>query len=136
MAERAYRQALSISPSNKSALVNLASVLHQLGRDDESEYYSEKVAYYRDRNPYYHYFQAQSTYQKGELEDALDYLAKAIRLKGDEHQFYYLRGLVHYKMKEYDLAARDFRKAKDTAEKAQLISGYNRKLQALESRLH
>ena len=135
MAERTYRQALSIQPSNKSALVNLSNALHHLGRDEESEYYSKKVAYYRDRNPYYHYFQAQSAYQKGALEDALDYLAKAIRLKKDEHQFYFLRGLVHYKMNKYELAARDYKKAKDTAEKAQLISGYNRKLQALESRL-
>ncbi len=135
MAERAYREALSIRPSNKSALVNLASVLHRLGREEESEYYSEKVAYYRDRNPYYHYFQARTAYQKGELEDALDYLAKAIRRKRDEHQFYFLRGLVHYKMKEYDLAAKDYKEARDTAEKAQLISGYNRKLQALESSL-
>jgi hypothetical protein len=38
-------------------------------------------------------------------------------------------------MNEYDLAARDYKKARDTAEKAQLISGYTRKLQALESNL-
>jgi len=135
MAERAYREALSIRPSNKSALVNLASVLHHLGREEESEYYAKKVTYYRDRNPYYHYFRAQAAYQENELEDALDYLAEAIRLKRDEHQFYFLRGLVHYQMKEYDLAAKDYEKARDTAEKAQLISGYNRKLQALESSL-
>ena len=135
MAERAYRKALSIRPSNKSALVNLASVLRQQGREEESEYYSKKVTYYRDRNPYYHYFRAQAAYQENELEDALDYLVKAIRLKRDEHQFYFLRGLVHYQMSEYDLAAKDYEKARDTAEKAQLISGYNRKLQALESRL-
>jgi Flp pilus assembly protein TadD len=135
MAEQAYRQALSIRPSNKSALVNLASTLHYLGREEESEYYLKKVAYYRDHNPYYHYFQAQTAYQQNELEDALAYLAEAIRLKRDEHQFYFLRGLVHYQMKAYDLAAKDYREARDTAEKAQLIAGYTRKLQALESRL-
>ncbi len=135
MAEQAYQQALSIQPSNKSALVNLASTLHYLGHEEESEYYLKKVAYYRDHNPYYHYFQAQTAYQQNELEDALAYLAEAIRLKRDEHQFYFLRGLVHYQMKAYDLAAKDFRKARDTAEKAQLIAGYTRKLQALESRL-
>jgi Flp pilus assembly protein TadD len=135
MAEQAYRQALSVQPSNKSALVNLASTLHYLGHEEESEYYLKKVAYYRDHNPYYHYFQAQTAYQRNELEDALAYLAEAIRLKRDEHQFYFLRGLVHNQMREYDLAAKDFRKARDTAEKAQLIAGYTRKLQALESRL-
>ena len=135
MAEQAYQQALSVQPSNKSALVNLASALHHLGRVEESEYYLKKVAYYRDHNPYYHYYLAQTAYQENELQDAMDYLAKAIRLKRDEHQFYFLRGLVHYKLKEYDLAAKDYRKARDTAEKAQLISGYTRKLQALESSL-
>jgi Flp pilus assembly protein TadD len=135
MAEQAYQQALSIQPSNKSALVNLASTLRYLGHEEESEYYLKKVAYYRDHNPYYHYFQAQTAYQRNELEDALAYLAEAIRLKRDEHQFYFLRGLVHNQMREYDLAAKDFRKARDTAEKAQLIAGYTRKLQALESRL-
>lgn len=135
MAEQAYQQALSIQPSNKSALVNLASTLHYLGHEEESEYYLKKVAYYRDHNPYYHYFQAQTAYQQNEPEDALAYLAEAIRLKRDEHQFYFLRGLVHYQMKAYDLAAKDFRKARDTAEKAQLAAGYTRKLQALESRL-
>ena len=135
MAVQAYRQALSIQASNKSALVNMASALRNLGREEESERYSRRVAYYRDRHPYYHYYQAQTAYQERRLEDAMAYLADAIKLKEDEHQFYFLRGLVHQQMKEYELAARDYRKARDTAEKAQLISGYNRKLQAVESSL-
>ena len=135
MAVQAYQQALSIQPSNKSALVNLAASLHYLGREEESAYYSKKVAYYRARHPYYHYTQAQAAYQESRLEDAMAHLAEAIKLKKDEHQFYFLRGLVHVQMKEYDLAARDYKKARDTAEKAQLISGYTRKLHALESKL-
>lgn len=135
MAVQAYQQALSIQASNKSALVNLAGTLRRLGREEESEYYLSKVAYYRNRNPYFHYFQAQTAYHQNELEDALIYLAEAIRLKRDEHQFYFLRGLVHYRMEKYGLAAKDYKKARDTAEKAQLISGYTRKIQALESSL-
>lgn len=135
MAEWAYHQALTIHPSNKSALTNLSSALLYLGREEESRYYSSKVAYYRDLNPYYHRYRAQAAYQANELEDALAHLAEAIRLKPDEHQFHYLRGLVHTKKKQYDLAAEDFRNARDTAEKAQLITGYARKLEALESTL-
>ena len=136
MAEKAYHQALIIQPSNKSALTNLASALVHLGREEEARHYSKRVAYYRERNPYYHHYRAQTAYQDDELEDAMNYLAKAIRLKPDEHQFYFLRGLIHVKMQEYDLAARDYKLARDTAEKAQLVAGYTRKLQALESRLH
>lgn len=136
MAEQAYKMALTVQPSNKSALVNLAGVLQTLGRVEESNDYLKKVTYYRDHNPYYQYFQAQAAYQSNGLDDALAYLGKAIRLKKDEHQFYFLRGLVHQRRQEYQLAARDFEKARDTAQKAQLISGYTRKLEAVESRLH
>lgn len=135
MAEKAYRMALTVEPSNKSALVNLAGVLETLGRNEESNDYLKKVTYYRDHNPYYHYFQAQAAYRRDNLDDAIAYLGKAIRLKKDEHQFYFLRGLVRQRKQEYELAARDYEKARDTAQKAQLISGYTRKLEAVESRL-
>ena len=136
VAVKAYAQALSVHPSNKSALTNMASALHSLGRKEEAEYFSGQVTYYRNRNPYYHYYLAQTAYQDHRFRDAILRLADAIELKDDEHQFYYLRGLIHEQMKEYDLAARDYRQAKKTAEKADLVAGYTRKLQVLESRLH
>ena len=135
MAVRAYEQALSVEPSNRSALVNMASALHQLGRIEEAEYFSRQVTYYRNRNPYYHYYLAQAAYQGQRADEAMAHVAEAIKLKEDEHQFHYLRGLIYEQMKEYDLAARNYRKARDTAEKADLVSGYTRKLQALESSL-
>ncbi len=135
LAVRAYREALSIQGSNKSALVNLARAMRHLGRDEEAAYYSNKAEYYRNRHPYYHYYLAQAAYREGRLDDTLVHLAKAIKLKKDEHQFYFLRGLVHQQRKAYELAERDYRKARETAEDARLVSGYTRKLQALESSL-
>ena len=135
MAIKAYRHALSIRPSNKSALVNLASVLRQLGRAEEAAHYTRRVTYYRDRHPYYHYYLAQTAYEDNRLDDAMMHLADAIALKDDEHQFYFLRGLVHQRQHKHKLAAADYRKARDTAEQAQLVSGYERKLEALESDL-
>ena len=134
-AVQAYEQALSVQPSNRSALVNMASALHDLGREEEAEYFSKQVTYYRNRNPYYHYSLAQTAYQEQRTDDAIGHLAEAVKLKDDEHQFYFLRGLIYEQLEDYDLAARSYKKAKDTAEKADLVSGYTRKLQALESRL-
>ena len=134
-AVRAYEQALSVQPSNRSALVNMASALHDLGREEEAEYFSKQVTYYRNRNPYYHYSLAQTAYREQRTDDAIGHLAEAVKLKDDEHQFYFLRGLIYEQLEDYDFAARSYRKAKDTAEKADLVSGYTRKLQALESRL-
>ena len=135
LAVQAYQEALSIQRSNKSALVNMANAMHHLGRDEEAAQYSNKVEYYRNRHPYYHYYLAQTAYQDNRLDDAMAHLAQAIKLKKDEHQFYFLRGLVHQQRKSYDLAERDYEKARDTAENAQLVSGYTRKLEALESSL-
>mgnify|MGYP001820638995 FL=1 len=134
-AVQAYEQALSVQPSNRSALVNMASALHDLGREEEAEYFSKQVTYYRNRNPYYHYSLAQTAYREQRTDDAIGHLAEAVKLKDDEHQFYFLRGLIYEQLEDYDLAARSYRKAKDAAEKADLVSGYTRKLQALESRL-
>lgn len=135
MAARAYEAALSIQPSNKSALANLSSVLQQLGRSEEAGRYAKQVAYYRNRNPYYHYHLAKSAYEAQRFDDAMGHLAEAVELKEDEHQFYYLRGLIHEQKQDYELAARNYRKAKNTAAKADLVSGYTRKLEALESSL-
>ena len=132
----AYQQALTLQPSNKSALVNMASVMHRQGRTDEAAYYSGRVDYYRSRNPYYHYHLAQAAFREGRYEETLSHLSKAVSLKDDEHQFYFLRGLVHQQRNEIDLAEREYKKARDTAEKAQLVSGYNRKLEMLDSRLN
>ncbi|MEJ2275106.1 MAG: hypothetical protein P8Y01_11110 [Woeseiaceae bacterium] len=63
----------------------------------------------------------------------MTHLDDAIGLKNDEHQFYFLRGLIYEKRKIYELAARNYEKARDTAEKAELVSGYTERLQALES---
>ena len=131
LAVKAYQQALTIQPSNKSALVNLAKALHHLGRNDESAQVSKKVAYYRNRHPYYHYYLAQTAYRENRLEDAIAYVAEAIKLKDDEHQFYYLRGLTHQQMNNDDQAVKDYEKARDTAEKPEVIAVYDRKLQAL-----
>jgi Flp pilus assembly protein TadD len=133
MAVEAYQQALAIQPSNKSALANLASTLQVMGRIEEARLYSRKVTYYRNRNPYYHYDLAQTAYREDRLDDAMAHLDDAIRLKEDEHQFFFLRGLIHEKGQDYDLAARNYRKARDIAEKEELVSGYTRKLQVLES---
>lgn len=136
MAAQAYQQALSIQPSNRSALVNLTTTLKALGRVEEAQYYSGRVDYYRNRHPYYHYFLAQTAYEEGRLDDSMLHLARAIELKDDEHQFYYLRGLIHQQSNDLDRAAGDYALARDIAGDPKLIAGYERKLKELESQTY
>ncbi len=132
LAARAYQEALSLQPSHKSALVNMASALHRLGRIEEAGIYAKRVEYYRDHHPYYHHHLAHTAFRENRLDAALQHLAEAIRLKDDEHQFYFLRGLIHKQQGALDLAARDFGLAREVAEDTRLVSGYARKLEALE----
>ena len=62
------------------------------------------------------------------------HLARAIELKDDEHQFYYLLGLVYQQRYDYDEAARSYSKARDMTQDPRLVAGYSRKLAELEVR--
>jgi len=104
-----------------------------LGRNEEADYYLKQAAYYRNHNPYYHYILGQAAYRDGRYQDALSDLDKAIKLKKDEHQFYYLKGLTYQKLGSSDLALKSFKNAKDAAERIQLIAAYERKLEGLET---
>ena len=121
-AVQSYQQALSIQSSNKSALVNLVAVLGRLDRPSEADYYLSQVTYYRDHNPYYHYSLGQAAFNRREFNMALVNLDDAIRLKKDEHQFYYLQGLVYLAIEDIAKADRSFVNAKKHAEREQLIS--------------
>jgi tetratricopeptide (TPR) repeat protein len=135
MAVKAYSQALSIQPSNKSALVNISGTLDLLGRKEESDYYLNQAVYYRDHNPYYHYLLSQSSYKADRYQEVLGHLDEAIHLKRDEHKFYFLQGLTHQKLQSPELALESFQKAKEYAQKNRVITAYERKLQGLESQL-
>jgi Flp pilus assembly protein TadD len=135
-AVQAYQQALVNQPSNKSALVNLANTLNHMGRHEEAQYYLGRVEYYRNHNPYYHYFLAKTSYAKNNYGSSLQHLTKAISLKRDEHQFHHLQGLTHYRLEDYERSSRSFERARKAALEDQQIAGYLKKLQALATRLN
>ena len=132
-AETGYRRALEIEPGNKSALTNLAGLYRRAGRLDAAAYYEGRVQYYRDRNPYYHYQLASGAYRDEQFAEALASLAVAIRLKDDEHQFYYLRGLVHARLGDRRAAREDLQEALKYAQQGRLERAYNEKLEALRN---
>lgn len=131
LAESAYLEALRVDPRNLSALTNLAGLNQTLGRPERAESYFAKVRAYQARNPYYHYSLANAAYGEQRYDDALDEIARAIRLKRDEHLFYFLRGLVHYRLGERERARSDFAEARSYAEYEDVKKRYDAKLAAL-----
>jgi len=95
LAEYSYSRALKSDPQNFSALNNLVALYQFQGRKSEAKLLSERVARYRGRNPYYHFFLANLLLEKGEYEDALSPLRRSIRLKHDESDFYRVLAQTH-----------------------------------------
>lgn len=131
LAESAYLEALQADPRNLSALSNLASLNRQLGNEERAEEYFSKVRSYQERNPYYYYYLAGVAYGDLKLDEALGQIEHAIRLKHDEHQFYFLRGLIHYKLGKRDEARSDFAEAHEYAEYDDVKRRYEAKMAAL-----
>jgi Flp pilus assembly protein TadD len=101
-ARAAYIKALDRDRTNKSAMVNLAMIYKRLNEPEKASYYRDKVAYYQSKNPYYHFNLARSAYAEAAYEDALLMINKAIKIKRDEYQFYFLRGSIYEKLGDTD----------------------------------
>jgi tetratricopeptide (TPR) repeat protein len=130
-AESAYLHALEAQPRNQSALTNLANVYRRMGNTAAEEEYRERARHHRELNPYYHYSLARAAYDEGRLEDTLELLRRAIRLKRDDHHFYFLQGQAHLELGRRSQAANSFIRARDSAPRAELQAQYSAQLAAL-----
>jgi Flp pilus assembly protein TadD len=94
----AYERALGVKPSDKSAMTNLARLYDETGDAEKAAEYRTRIAHYEAINPYYHYGLAESAYQATDYPTALAEIKRAIELKSDDHRFFFLESLVHYRM--------------------------------------
>lgn len=88
LAEFAYQRAVRLNTDNYSALNNLARFYQSEGEARKASYFIARIAAYRRRNPYYHYFVAHYLYEKAEYKKAIAVLDQAVRLKRNEPKFY------------------------------------------------
>jgi Flp pilus assembly protein TadD len=108
-------RALQTDPREQSAFTNLESVYSALGNSELAARYAAQIRRYREINPYYHCAAAQAAFNDKHYEDALASLRTAIRLKGDEDEFYSLEGDVLVAVGRKDQANESFARAKELA---------------------
>ncbi len=130
-AEAAYRHALAVEPTNRSVLTNLTSLYAKSGNDALAEEYRRRIRNYQLRNPYYHFARARQAYGEERFEDALDSLQTALRLKRDEHQFYFLEALVWHRLGRRAAAERSLALAREHAEYPDIKARYAGPLETL-----
>ena len=94
-AEQAYLFSLSIDSDFSLALSNLSRLYRQLNRIEEAEIYERRVRAHRLKNPYYRMVLAQSALEKGNAEEALIQIRRAIRVEPDDPRFYQLAADAH-----------------------------------------
>jgi len=127
----AYRVALTLQASNKSALVNLAATHKTLKENESADYYFKRATYYRDHNPYYHYHLAKLALVDNNPQRAIQHLKRAIKLKDDEHLFFHLQAIAYEKQGDRIASRESLMKAKTLSVKDWQVLGYERKLKAL-----
>jgi Flp pilus assembly protein TadD len=121
-------------PRHPQSLTNLASLYRSLGDEETAARYSSRIRRYNDRNPYYHYYRALSSFHQGELELAESQVKRALRLKSSEHNFHRLRGLIAEQAGDTDLALYSFTRAHEVAAFSDSKSVYANKIDLLTSR--
>jgi len=125
-ARAAYFKALDKDSSNKSAMVNLATLYKRLNEPEKAKFYTDRVAYYQGKNPYYHFNRARNAYADAAFEDALALIDKAIKLKRDDYQFYFLRGTIYDKLGDPDSSRENMFRANRLADQEKLNKTYIR----------
>lgn len=96
LAERAYLKALSLNRRDYSVMSNLANLYRMTGRPDEAKVLSEKSSRHRQRNPYYHFANAQRDYRAKRFDSALENLKKAKKLQEKEGNFEQLTAFIYW----------------------------------------
>ena len=96
-AERAYFRALEIDRGDRSAMNNLVVLYEHQGRDDEASFWLDRLARYRDRNPYYHASLGDAAMREGDWDAAVEHYSRARRLQPDDGQLIYSQGVAEYR---------------------------------------
>ena len=102
-AVEAFRVALALDSRNQSAIGGLGRAYEGMGDVDQAAEYDAQLSRHRRRNPYYHFARAQLAFGDQRYDESLDILKRAIRLRDDDHRFYYLQGMTFRELG--DLAA-------------------------------
>ncbi|WP_308368449.1 MULTISPECIES: tetratricopeptide repeat protein [unclassified Microbulbifer] len=131
-AEQSYLQAIRLKPGNLTAISNLERLYRNSGREALAAHYERQARYYRERNPYYLYFQARNAYEHGEFELAHKRLRRALWKYSDDHRFHFLMGLTNYRLGDMKESREHFTEAFSLAENLGTKNAYMRKLEYLQ----
>ena len=92
----AYETALALDGRHSVALNNLYTIYDEDGNVEKAEEIQAQVERNRRRNPYYLHYLAESAFAERELDTAIDYANRAIRVEDSEYRFHYTLAQLRY----------------------------------------
>lgn len=98
LAEAAQLRALQAEPADTVAMSNLQRLYASQGRDGLADYYQSQVLGHRLKNPYFRLEKAREAYQDEDYRTAVGHLRKAVSMKDDESEFYFLLRDSYYQL--------------------------------------
>jgi Flp pilus assembly protein TadD len=130
-AERAYQRALAINNYEYTAMSNLVRLYTGQGRTEEADIYRQRVRWFRNKNPYYHYAVSEKTYDEGQYTQTVKHLKDAIYRKEDEHQFHFALARAYLKLGKNRKAEKSIEKARSYSPDEATQQYYGRMWKAL-----
>ncbi|MGD8347146.1 MAG: tetratricopeptide repeat protein [Lysobacterales bacterium] len=121
------------SDTDLIAMSNLANLYEEMGYTDLAAQYFERVHAHRMKNPYYRYQVAESAFEEGDYESAIENLQYAIRRRKNEDEFYYLLSLSYLMKGDREEARTWMKKAEEVAAENSEKDKYSYKLDLLRN---
>ena len=109
---QAYQIAQQLDPREKIVLSGMERSHRAMGDIELADQLARKVRRYRQQNPYFHFAVAQTAYDRQDYELSLSAIDRAIRLKGRNPRFFYMKSLAQHKLGDVEAAGKSLRKAR------------------------
>jgi tetratricopeptide (TPR) repeat protein len=106
-----YLTALQLNSNSRSAMNNLAVLYRSMGDTQRSQYWRERVAAHRQRNPYYHVYLGELAEAEGNPDQAIAHYRQAIALKDSDAEFYYRLAKLYFSLHQRPESTRYVREA-------------------------
>jgi Flp pilus assembly protein TadD len=123
-AEASYLYALELDPRDGSAMNNLMVLYGLEGREEERSYWEQRVAVYREANPYFHAWQGDMAAEQGDWQRALNYYREALARMPLDSGLLHSAGMAHYQLDQLAEAAQYLEQALANAVRRSEIEQY------------
>lgn len=131
-AERALRHTLARAPEHPHALGNLIPVLRQLGRPDEADATSVRLAALRTRTPFAAFDRGRQAMAQGDYRLAKAQFERALGGSLGYHEFHFWLALAHLNLGETEPAITHLRQAEENSSTGRQRALYAAKLERLQ----